>query len=159
MNPRNKWLAGAVGATLIASTALWEGTRYTPYEDVVGVLTVCQGYAGKDVIRGKRYTPQECKALLERELVSHGMGVLKCTKVPLTQYQYDAFTLFTYNVGVNAFCTSKSVLKPLNEGNYQAACDGLLKWKYAGGKEVRGLYLRRVYERKMCMGQLNEVKR
>lgn len=76
--------------------------------------------------------------------------------MPLTRYQLDAYTLFTYNVGVKAFCTSKSVLKPLNAGNYKLACDGLPKWSYAGGKWVQGLYNRRLYERKMCVGEAYE---
>lgn len=155
---KNKWLIGIVSAILITSVTKLEGTRYTPYEDVVGVLTVCQGYAGKDVVRNKKYTPAECKALLQRELASHGQGVLNCVKVPLTQYQYDAFTMFAYNVGVNGFCTSRSVLEPLNKGRYAEACKGMLKWVYADGKYVQGLANRRQYEYKMCMGELNAPK-
>lgn len=155
MNLRNSWLVGSISSALIAGAVLWEGTKYTAYEDIVGVVTVCHGYTGKDIVKGKLYTPQECKALLTKELSIHAAGVLKCVNVPLTKNQYDAFVLFTYNVGVNAFCTSKSVLQPLNRGNYQAACDGLLKWVYADGKYVKGLYNRRVYERKMCLGEFN----
>lgn len=159
MLPKNKWLAGTVSAVLITSATYWEGTRYTPYEDVAGILTVCQGYAGPDVVKGKRYTPEECKALLTRELKKHGEGMLGCVKVPLTPYQYDAFTLFTYNVGVGAFCKSKSVLAPLNKGDYSAACAGMLKWSYVNGNQFsQGLYNRRQYEYKMCMGELNVKK-
>jgi lysozyme len=158
MNPKNKTLVGLISATLISSAVYWEGSRYTPYYDVVGVLTVCNGYTGGDIQKNKRYTPEECKAYLTKELKVHADGVLRCVNVPLNKNQYDAFVLFTYNVGVNAFCTSNSVLKPLNQGNYQAACDGLLKWAYAKGKFVQGLYNRRVYERKMCMGELNATK-
>jgi len=155
MNSLNKWLLGSVSAAVIAGATYWEGTRYTAYNDIVGVLTVCNGYTGKDIVKGKIYTPQECKTLLTKELKAHGDGILKCINVPLTQYQFDAFTLFAYNVGVGAFCSSKSVLQPLNRGNYKAACDGLLKWVYADGKYVQGLYNRRMYERKMCLGELN----
>lgn len=155
MNLANRWLVGAIGASLIASVSLWEGTEYKPYDDVVGVLTVCQGYTGKDIIRGKIYSPSECKAFLSKELIVASQAVLKCTTVPLKQYQYDAYVLFTYNVGTSAFCNSKTVLKNLNSGNYIAACDGLLKWVYADGKVIRGLYNRRVYERRMCLGELN----
>lgn len=155
MNLKNKVFIGVVSATLISATTLWEGTRYKPYDDVVGVLTVCQGYAGKDVIRNKTYTPLECKVLLERELASHGAGVLKCVNVPLSPHEYDAYTLFAYNVGVSAFCKSKSVLAKLNSGDRVGACNGLLKFVYADGKYVQGLYNRRVYERQMCLGNLN----
>lgn len=155
MNPANRWLVGAVGASLIAAASLWEGTEYTAYSDIVGVLTVCQGYTGSDIVQGKRYTSAECDALLTKELGKHSKAVLECVKVPLQRHQYDAFVLFSYNVGSNAFCTSNTVLKPLNAGNYQAACDGLLKWTYAKGRYIQGLMNRRVYERKMCMGELN----
>lgn len=155
MNLKNKTLVGVVSATLITAASMWEGTKYVPYEDVVGVITVCKGHTGRDVVRGKTYTPAECESLLKRDLETHANGVLKCVNVPLTPYQYDAFTLFTYNVGVNAFCTSKTVLAPLNRGDYKAACDGLLKWVYADGKYVKGLYNRRAYERKMCLGELD----
>lgn len=147
-------MVGVVSATLIGAVTQLEGTKYTPYDDVVGVVTVCQGHTGKDVVKGVKYTLEQCKAFLEKDLKTHREAVYKCVNVPLTPYQFDAFTLFTYNVGSNAFCTSKTVLAPLNSGNYQAACDGLLKWVYADGKYVKGLYNRRAYEREMCLGHL-----
>lgn len=147
---RNKWLAGSVSAALLSGACLWEGTRYTPYEDVVGVWTVCQGYAQPDVIRTKTYTKAECGALLHDQLAEHGAAVLKCTNVPLNQHQYDAFTLFTYNVGGKAFCSS-SLARKLNAGDYTGACNGLLAWDVAGGKHVLGLHNRREYERKLCL--------
>lgn len=149
-NSRNKWLIGSVSAALVSGAMYWEGTRYVPYEDVVGVWTVCQGYAQPDVIRGKTYTKGECAALLRDQLAVHGASVLRCTNVPLNQHQYDAFTLFTYNVGGKAFCGA-SLTKKLNAGDYTGACNGLLAWDYAGGKQVQGLYNRRMYERKLCL--------
>lgn len=155
MNAGNKWLVGSLSAALITGVTYFEGTKYVPYEDIVGVLTVCQGYTGKDIDRTHVYSKVECDAYLSKELQAHAKEVLRCVNVPLKQYQYDAFVMFTYNVGGRAFCSSSTVLKPLNQGNYQQACDGLLKWTYAGGKYVQGLMNRRVYERKMCMGELN----
>jgi lysozyme len=153
MHPKNKVLVGVVTASLIASTALFEGDKRTSYEDMVGVLTVCHGYTGKDIVRGKTYTKEECSSLLKKELQVHAKGVLECTNVPLTQYQYDAYTMFAYNVGVGAYCKS-SLLKKLNRGDYKGACEGLTAWSYAGGKFVPGLYRRRMYERQMCLGEL-----
>lgn len=158
MNINNKWLIGSISAVLISGATLWEGTEYTAYKDIVGVVTVCNGYTGSDIKFNKTYTKTECKTLLTKELTTTSEGVLKCVNVPLTQNQYDAFVLFTYNVGVNAFCKSNTVLKPLNKGDYKAACSGLLQWTYAGGKYSQGLYNRRVYEYKMCMGELNVLK-
>lgn len=155
-NLRNSWLIGSVSACLIAGATYWEGTRYVPYEDVVGVWTVCQGYAQPDVVRGKTYSKEECSALLKDQLAAHGAAVLKCTAVPLNQHQYDAFTLFTYNVGGTAYCNS-SLVKKLNAGDYTGACNGLLAWDWAGGKRVKGLHNRREFERKLCLTPMEDV--
>ncbi len=151
-NSQNRKLAGvaALSAALISAACLWEGTKYVPYEDVVGVWTVCQGYAKPDVVRGKTYSKEECGRLLKTQLAEHGDAVLRCTDVPLNRHQYDAFTLFTYNVGGNAYCKS-SLLKKLNAGDYAGACEGMLAWDMAGGKHVRGLYNRRKFERDLCL--------
>ena len=76
--------------------------------------------------------------------------MLKCTKVPLNQNQYDALVSFTYNVGVGAYCGSTLVRK-LNQGDYTGACNELRRWVYAGGKRVQGLANRREAERSLCL--------
>lgn len=158
MNKSNVTFVGVVSAALISAVSLYEGTRMKPYEDVVGVLTVCTGHTGRDVVKGSVYTQAQCDSLLQTDLKAHREGVYNCVNKPMTSYQFDAFTMFTYNVGVGAFCRSKGVLGQFNAGNPKAACDGLLQWVYADGKRVQGLYNRRVYERKMCLGELENGK-
>ncbi|EFJ5655263.1 lysozyme, partial [Escherichia coli] len=73
-----KAVAAAIGggAVAIASVLITgpsgddglEGVSYIPYEDIVGVWTVCHGHTGKDIIPGKTYTEAECKALLNKDL-------------------------------------------------------------------------------------------
>ena len=155
MNPANKWLLGSLaGTALVASVTLWEGTEYKPYRDIVGVLTVCNGYTGPDIIPGKTYGKHECDSLLQKELTVHGMGVLKCTQVPLNQNQYNAYASFTYNVGVGAYCKS-TLLRKLNSGDYTGACNELLRWNMAGGKPVKGLTRRREAEKVTCLKPMN----
>lgn len=159
MNPTNKWLLSSLaGATLVAAISTFEGTRYIGYYDVVGVLTVCNGYTGPDIVPGRVYTKQECDQLLRKEVSEHGLAVLRCTKVPLNQNQYDAYTSFTYNAGIGAYCKS-TLVKKLNEGDYQGACDQLLRWDKAGGKVYRGLTLRRQAERELCLKPMKEAER
>lgn len=154
MNKVNAWLIGSASAALLTAASVWEGTRYTPYDDIAGVLTVCQGHTGPDIVRTKRYTPAECAQYLKDELGTHGAGVLKCTHVPLSRNQYEAFTLFAYNVGTAAFCSS-SLLKKLNAGDYVGACHGLMAWNKARVNgvltAVNGLTRRRAFERDMCL--------
>lgn len=151
MRETNRWLLGTLtSASLLAMVSSFEGTRYTPYYDVGHVLTVCNGYAGPDIVPGKRYSKAECDGLLRKSISDHGLGVLKCTAVPLNQNQYDAFTSFTYNVGVGAFCHS-TLNKKLNKGDYQGACNELLKWDKVNGKAITGLTRRRKAERELCL--------
>lgn len=155
MNPAlRKALLGmtGAGAVAIAGTMLTdlEGVRYTPYYDVAGVLTVCYGHTGADIIKNKTYSPVECKAMLDKDLQPFARSVDRSVKVPTNEYQKAALISFSYNVGVSAFERS-SLLRQLNAGNYQAACDGLRQWTYAGGKQWKGLMNRREVEREVCM--------
>lgn len=149
----NKWLVGSATAALITGAATLEGTRYDPYLDIGGIPTVCQGHTGPDVKMGVRWTPNACNEVLRKDLVKHGNGILDCVNVPLSQNQYNAFTLFAYNVGVSAFCKSNSVLKPLNAGKYEEACNGMYKWVNVNGNYSKGLYNRRKVEVAMCLAK------
>lgn len=155
----NKWLIGTVTAGLIASATLWEGVKYEPYVDMAGVPTVCMGYTGPGIIKGKRYSHEECNDFLRKELIVHGNGVLSCITRPLKINEYNAFTLMAYNIGVGGFCSSRAA-RLFNAGLNEQACDAIAHgpngkpaWSYINGNTfVRGLYNRRLYERSMCLG-------
>lgn len=151
MNQQNKVVAGVIGTALLSAVTLWEGTKLKPYEDIVGVLTVCTGHTGRDVVKGSVHTPAQCQSLLEKDLKVYRAAVDKCVNVPISAGEFDAYTMFTYNVGGTAFCNS-SLLKKLNKGDRVGACNGLPAWSYAGGKYVQGLNNRRTFEQKMCLG-------
>lgn len=145
----NKWLLGVVTAVTISTVSLWEGRVYTPYYDVVGVKTVCDGHTGAD-IEDREYTDAECDALLAKDLVQHADKVLACVQVPINVNQHAALTSWAYNVGTGAACKS-SAMRRLNAGDYNGFCDGLLAWDKAGGKTYRGLTRRRHAERELCL--------
>ncbi|ELW9383363.1 lysozyme, partial [Klebsiella pneumoniae] len=74
---RNSVIAAVGGGAIAIASALiagptgndgLEGVRYNPYQDVVGVWTVCYGHTGKDIMLGKKYTETECRALLSKDL-------------------------------------------------------------------------------------------
>lgn len=162
MNPANKWLVGTISASLLGGAGLWEGTKFYAYKDIAGIPTVCSGYTGSGIIFGRKYSKEECDNYTRTELAKHGQGVLNCTTVPLNQHQYNAYTLFAYNVGVGGFCGSRAA-KLLNQGKYTDSCNALvngpkgeLVWVYVKGQYVKGLHNRRLYEVEMCKGT-NEV--
>ena len=82
MTPKEK-LAALVGAgccaALLAYVPRFEGTEATAYRDPVGILTVCVGHTGADIVPGKRYTREECEQILVSDLLKHAEPVLKCT--------------------------------------------------------------------------------
>ncbi len=136
----------AIAAVLIPSL---EGVEYKPYRDVVGVLTVCYGHTGSDIIPDKTYTEAECKAMLDKDLVPFARSVERSVKVPASEYQKAALISFSYNVGVKAF-ESSTLLKKLNAGDSRGACDEMRRWNKAGGKVWKGLINRREVEREIC---------
>lgn len=143
-------VGAAAAAVLLAFTPKFEGTKLTTYRDLGGVLTYCTG-ATENAMRGKTYTPAECQAQLERDLERHAAGVARCVPMNrLTAGQRVAFVDAAYNIGVSAFCGS-SMARRTNAGDIAGACDALLMWNKVGGKEVRGLTLRRQKERELCL--------
>jgi lysozyme len=148
--------AGIVAA-LLASLAVWEGSKQVPYRDHIGVLTVCRGITGPDVIEGKRYSASECEALETKHIERMLARMDKCVTVPMKDGELLAYAHFTYNVGEAAFCRS-TLVKKLNAGQHGAACNEMRKWTWAGGKDCRdpknrcaGLPRRRDYETQMCL--------
>ncbi len=148
-----KSLLGAAGTGAVAIATLMipelEGVRLEPYRDVAGVLTVCYGHTGADIIPGKRYSLAQCKAMLDKDLIPFSRSVERSVKVPATEYQKAALISFSYNVGVYAFEHS-SLLRKLNAGDAAGACAGLRQWIYAGGKPWKGLMNRRDIEHEVC---------
>lgn len=155
---RNKLLAAAGGGAMIIATVFLggkdgvEGRKYEAYKDVAGVWTVCDGHTGTDIIRGKRYTDQECDQLLWKDLQPAKRAVDKLVKVPLNEYQRAALYSFVFNVGSDAFSKS-TLLRKLNNGDQDGACDEMRRWVYAGGMKWKGLQNRREMERSMCLAE------
>lgn len=122
------------------------------YADIVGVWTICDGDT-KGVRAGMVETEAGCTARLERQLVAHAKPVLAC--VPglgwkNRQNQLIASVSLAYNIGTGGFCRS-TVARRFNAGDWRGGCDAMLMWNKAGGREVRGLTLRRQRERALCL--------
>ena len=140
--------AGAAGI-LVTFVPKFEGMILRGYKDPVGIVTACAGHT-KTAVLGKPYTIEECNKLLDEDLAVHAAGTMACIKVPTTVGERAAYVSFTYNVGVGAFCKS-TMARKLNAGDYRGACDELLRWTKAGGKELKGLVRRRQAERDICL--------
>ena len=148
-------IAGGLAAVLAlagVTISKWEGVRYAPYRDSVGVLTVCYGHTGADIVLGKQYTAEECKALLDVDMLEANSHVRRCIPVPMLRGPEAALTSLVFNVGPRGVCGS-SIQKRALANDWPGACAGLDAWKYAGGRVFHGLVLRRADERRLCEGQ------
>ena len=153
MTTNNRLLAAAALATAIAIPA--EGLRQYAYRDPPGILTVCYGTTGKDVVAGKKYSLQECKAFLDRDMLKAVQTVEKC-QPGLPENVLAAFSDAVYNLGPSVACESTAA-RLLRSGKVMDACDQLPRWnkaKVAGVYvELPGLTKRREEERRLCRGE------
>lgn len=150
-------IVGTTAAALLyAAIPAEEGMAYVGYLDIAGIPTKCAGDT-YDAKVGKRYTVEECRESLDRQLVAHAAPVMKCAP-QLAQdgrdYQRAASVSFAYNVGVSAFCNSTAA-KRFRAGDWKGGCDAFLPWDKArvNGvlRPVRGLTARRQRERNLCL--------
>lgn len=143
---------GAAGLTLIKS---FEGLSLEKYRDAVGKWTIGYGH----LILPHENFPQaltqvEAEDLLRADLGVTERGIHRLVTVDLNQNQFDALVAFAFNVGLGNLQNS-TLLRLLNQGQYQEAADQLLRWNKAGGKILAGLTRRREAERALFMTPVN----
>lgn len=150
----DKRAAAMVLAAAIAIPA--EGLRQYAYYDPPGILTVCYGHTGADVVKGKRFSLEACKTLLTQDMQQAIDTVERC--VPgLPVEALAAFGDAVYNLGPKIVCNTKqsTAARYLQAGNVRAACEQLPRWDKASIAFVMvplpGLTKRRAVERDLCL--------
>ncbi|WP_347460606.1 lysozyme [Acinetobacter sp. ANC 7454] len=154
----------AASAAFFTSLELHEGFSAKPYKDGGGVVTQGIGSTVKpDGSKIKmtdppitRKTAQEwAKAHVSKDEIAFRKSL---DGVKLSQVEYDVYLDFTYNFG-QANWNSSSMLRNLKAGNYKAACDSLLKWKYVAKRDCSirsnncyGVWTRQLERYNKCMG-------
>ena len=128
----------------------FEGCRYSPYRDSVGLWTVGYGHLigdGKSLPSGDNrvFTQEEIDSFLVNDLTRTESGINMLVRVPLTQNQFDALCSFCYNLGIGTYQKS-TLLKYINASLWDAAANDLLKFHFAGGVSQPGLVKRRQAE-------------
>lgn len=137
---------------VVAHLKRWEGLRLEAYPDPGSKdghpWTVGHGHTSDAFMRvtpGMVITPQQADAALRHDAQEAAAAVRRLVKVPLTGNQLGALISFVFNVGEGQFKKS-TLLKRLNEGQYDAVPAELSKWKYNDGKVMQGLVNRRAAE-------------
>lgn len=104
----------------------------------------------KGVNPGDRITERQAEAFLTEDLAVFELTVNSAVKVPLTQNQFDALVSLAFNIGGANFAGS-TLVKKLNAGDPRGAADQFPRWKFASGKEMKGLVRRRAAERELFL--------
>lgn len=122
----------------------FEGFESRAYLCPAGVWTIGYGHT-KDVKEGDEWSQAHAEHMLEIELEEFCEYVNKMVKVPLEQYQFDALVAWVYNLGAGNFKES-TLLKVLNQGDYDDVPHQIKRWNKAGGRVLQGLVRRREAE-------------
>lgn len=136
-----------IGAKGIALLQEFEGLKLEAYQDSVGVWTIGYGTTrinGKPVTPGLKITKDQAVEYMKADLQRFEADVRNTIKIPLTQNQFDALVVLTYNIGGGNFLKSTlaqyiNKFKPITE-------DLFTRWNKAAGIELAGLTRRRKAE-------------
>lgn len=139
-------------AIALSIAAPAEGLRQYAYYDPPGILTVCRGHTGPDVVKGRKYSLQECDQFFNADMKKAIEEVNRCAP-GLPDPVLAAFGDAAYNIGQKIACdtTHSTAARLLKAGKLEAACNELPKWNKAAGIPLPGLTSRRARERQVCL--------
>lgn len=92
----------------------------------------------------------DADAMLRARLGTISVAVTDIVKVNVTQAAFDALCSFAFNLGVTTLRES-TLMRKLNDGDYQGAALQFTRWDHAGGKVLSGLHARRIKEMTMFL--------
>jgi lysozyme len=125
-----------------------EGLRLKPYLCPAKIATI--GYGNtyypdgtRVTLLDKEITEQQAFDMFKEIADRFAKKVSRLVTSPINQNQFNALVSFSYNVGLANFMKS-TLLKKVNANhNDTSITNEFFKWNKAGGKELRGLTLRR----------------
>lgn len=130
----------------------FEGCRLKAYLCPANVWTICWG-STRGVKQGDVRTQTQCDLLLASEAGGFMLRVLQlCPELAPYPGRLAAVTSFAYNLGLGALSAS-TLRRKIRRRDWAGAGAEFPKWRFAGGRELRGLVLRRAVERKTFEGR------
>lgn len=135
----------------------WESLRLTAYLPTPNdVWTIGWGHT-KGVYKGMVITEAQAQKFFEADVAWAVNAVNRNVKVPLSQNQFDVLVSFVFNVGEGAFVKS-TLLRKLNQGDYEGAGNELPRWNKQKGVILKGLTRRRKEERTIWFSTNSSIK-
>lgn len=131
----------------------YEGFRAKAYKCPRGIPTIGYGSTrwfnrpGQPAVKiGETITEADASVLLEHTVMAFADEISRYVNVPINQNQFDALVSFVYNVGSENFRKS-TLLKLLNNGDYEGSAEQFERWNRSGGVVLEGLKNRRRAEK------------
>lgn len=131
----------------IALIKRFEGLFLHAYVCPAGKWTIGYGHTC-NVHPESAITMDDADKLLREDINKAEKCINDLVTVPLNQHQFDALVSFVFNFGGENF-RSSTLLRKLNNGNYQGAANELMRWTRTDNHELPGLKIRRAAERKL----------
>jgi len=129
----------------------FEGCELEAYKCAAGVLTIGYG-STKGVKEGDTITQEEADKLLLHEMNEYEGYINDSVTVDLKQNQFDALVSWVFNLGP-ANLKASTMLKVLNNKEYDDVPAQIKRWNKAGGKVLQGLIRRREAEALLFEGK------
>ncbi|MEG3988684.1 glycoside hydrolase family protein [Microcoleus sp. S28C3] len=131
----------------------FEGCELTAYDDGGGVWTIGYGHTGDDVYPELTISQTQAEELLREDLEKFESYVEDAVEVEIDDNQFSALVCFCFNVGpgTEGFGGS-TLLKLLNNGDYQGAANQFPVWNKVNGEPWPGLTRRRLAEEALFLG-------
>ena len=129
----------------------FEGCELEAYKCAADVWTIGYG-STKGVKEGDTLTQEEADKLLLKDVEVFEKAVKDAVEVPISQSQFDALVSWTFNLGSGSL-NSSTMLKKLNNQEYDEVPAQIKRWNKAGGKVLQGLIRRREAEALLYEGK------
>ena len=129
----------------------FEGCELEAYQCSAGVWTIGYGHT-KGVQEGDQWSQSHAEHMLEVELEEYEGYINDYVTAPLSQKQFDAMVSWVYNLGP-ANLKRSTLLRKLNNGEYEETPNQIKRWNKAGGKVLEGLVRRREAEALLFEGK------
>lgn len=119
----------------------YEGFSAQAYKCPANIWTIGYGHTA-GVTEGQTITAEQGEQLLKKDLAHAERSVNSLVKVTLNQSQFDALVSFVFNLGSGNF-QSSTLLKKLNQQDFDGAALEFKKWVKSNGSVLPGLVKRR----------------
>lgn len=128
-----------------------EGNALVAYKDVgQGVWTIGKGHTGPEVVEGLVWTQAQVDWAFQSDLEKKFSSVNRMKHRMLTDGQIAALIAIDFNVPESQLQTSQ-LLAAVNDCRWLDAAHEWVRWDHAGGREIKGLLIRRLEEAVMFL--------